>query len=179
MMDARDMGWCVRATAGVLAQGDEGVRVTGVTTDSRRAGPGNVFVALRGERFDGHAFVGAVAGLGVAGVVVEAGWEGTVPKGVAALRVADTRVALGRLAAAYREELAATVVAVAGSNGKTTTKELLARVLGSIGPVWRSAASFNNDVGVPRASWKGRGCIGWACWRRARTTPASWRRCWA
>ncbi len=157
MMDARDMGWCVRATAGVLAQGDEAQRVTGVRTDSRRVGPGDVFVALRGERFDGHAFVGAVAGLGVAGVVVEAGWEGSVPKGVAALRVADTRVALGRLAAAYRAELAATVVAVAGSNGKTTTKELLGRVLESIGPVWWSAASFNNDVGVPLSLLEGSG----------------------
>lgn len=156
-MDARDMGWCARAAAGVLEQGDAGVRVKGVSTDSRRVGPGDVFVALRGERLDGHAFVGAVVALGVAGVVVEAGWEGTVPDGVAMLRVADTRVALGRMAAAYRAELGATVVAVAGSNGKTTTKELLARVLGSVGPVWRSAASFNNDVGVPLSLLEGTG----------------------
>ena len=148
-MDARDMGWCARESGAALVRGEAGVRVTGVGTDSRRAGAGELFVALRGDRFDGHDFVGEVAGRGVAGVMVSGGWHGEVPGGVAVLRVEDTRAALGRLAAGYRLEMGATVVAVAGSNGKTTTKELLARVLREAGPVWRSAASFNNDVGVP------------------------------
>lgn len=157
MMDARDMGWCVRALGAALVQGDASKAVTGVSTDSRRAGPGDVFVALRGERFDGHDYVDEVARRGVAGVVVSMGFGGSVPGDVAVLRTDDTRAALGRMAAAYRGELGATVVAVAGSNGKTTTKELLARVLGTAGPVWWSAASFNNDVGVPLSLMAGAG----------------------
>lgn len=149
-MEARDIGWVVAASGGELCGGNPATRVTGVSTDSRVAGPGDLFVALRGEQFDGHDFVLEVMGRGVAGVMVErarAGeWTGL---GAAVVGVEETRVGMGRMASAYRGEHSPEMVCVAGSNGKTTTKELLAAVLGTCGPVLRSEASFNNDVGVP------------------------------
>jgi len=149
-MEVRDMGWVVTASGGELRCGDPTTRVTGITTDSRVAGPGDLFVALRGDRFDGHDFVSEVMGRGVAGVMVaraRAGeWDGL---GGCVVAVDETRGAMGRMAAVYRGEFAPQMVCVAGSNGKTTTKELLAAILGTCGPVLRSEASFNNDVGVP------------------------------
>lgn len=156
-MDARDIGWCVGASGAELAWGEPSARVSGIGTDSRQVQAGQLFVALRGDRFDGHDFVAAVAARGVAGVMVSGDWDGLAPAGVAVLRVGDTRAALGRMASVYRGELGATLVAVAGSNGKTTTKELIAWVVRGVGPVWRSAASFNNDVGVPLSLLAGSG----------------------
>jgi UDP-N-acetylmuramoyl-tripeptide--D-alanyl-D-alanine ligase len=110
---------------------------------------GDLFFALPGGRFDGHAFVRQAAEKGAGAVVVErkrvpAGWSGC-----AMIAVEDTRKALGRLASTYREDFALPLVAVGGSNGKTTTKELVASVLRQkVATLW-SEASFNNDIGVP------------------------------
>lgn len=124
-----------------------GARARGVGTDSRAVRPGELFVALRGERFDGHDFVPAVLAAGAAGAVVARaradGLAGPL------LVVDEPRGALARLAAWHRARFAAPVVGVAGANGKTTTKELLAAVLGARFPVLASEASFNNDLGVP------------------------------
>jgi UDP-N-acetylmuramoyl-tripeptide--D-alanyl-D-alanine ligase len=110
---------------------------------------GDLFVALAGERYDGHDFVVAAARAGAVAVLVRAGREGTAEVGCGVLTVEDTRQALGRLAACYRREFELLVVAVAGSNGKTTTKELLASVVGQGFCAHWSPASYNNDVGVP------------------------------
>ena len=118
-------------------------------TDSRSAKPGDVFFAIKGERFDGHEFLREVAAKGVAAVVVE---QNKIPAQLpecAVLVVTDARAAFGKLAAAYRKEFSIPVIAVGGSNGKTTTKELLASVLSRKFPTLRSEASFNNDIGVP------------------------------
>ena len=120
-----------------------------VNTDSRAAQPGDLFVALAGERHDGHDFLRDVIQKGVAAVMVETNKvPASLPK-CAVIAVENTRKALGQVAARYRTDFSLPVVAVGGSNGKTTTKELLASILRQkLATVW-SEASFNNDIGVP------------------------------
>ncbi len=148
-MEPRELPSLARDCGGTLTAADQTIRVRRVCTDSRAVQPGDLFVCLRGTRFDGHAYAieavrqGAVAVLGEAAAL-----EGRAPDAPCIL-VPDSRAALGRLAAAHRARYEVPVVAVAGSNGKTTTKELLAAVLRQRGPVVASPASFNNDIGVP------------------------------
>jgi len=123
--------------------------VLDVCTDSRQAKPGDLFFAVRGERFDGHDFLSEVSARNVAAVVVEHHKLPKILPACAVLAVDDVRLALGRLAAAYRREFTLPVIAVGGSNGKTTTKELLAAVLRQKFATLWSEASFNNDIGVP------------------------------
>jgi UDP-N-acetylmuramoyl-tripeptide--D-alanyl-D-alanine ligase len=123
--------------------------VTRVCTDSRQAHPGDLFVALSGARFDGHDYLAEVAQKGAAAVLVRRDRYQAVPDGCAVITTDDTRHALGRLGACYRRDFTLPVVAVGGSNGKTTTKELLAAVLRQRFTTLRSEASFNNDIGVP------------------------------
>lgn len=127
-------------------------RPEGVAIDSRTIRPGQVFLALKGDRFDGHAFVPAAIAAGASMLIVERAdaLPASLPEGTAALRVPDSRKALLRLAAAYRASLAATkVIAVGGSNGKTTTTRLIHAILSTRLRGTCSAKSFNNDVGVP------------------------------
>ena len=121
-----------------------------VCTDSRQAQAGDLFFAIKGEHFDGHDFLNEVAAKGVAAVVVERKKVPCRPlPDCAVLVVDDTRAALGHFAAAYRREFDLPVVAVGGSNGKTTMKELIASALRQkLATLW-SEASFNNDIGVP------------------------------
>src|SRR5476649_419852 len=125
------------------------VAFDGVSTDSRSVAAGALFVALRGEVFDAHSFLPQVAGKGVAAVVVEelpAGW--TLP----AIVVPDTLVALGQIANYWRRQFALPVIAVTGSNGKTTVKEMISSILASAyGDAGRLATrgNLNNEIGVP------------------------------
>jgi UDP-N-acetylmuramoyl-tripeptide--D-alanyl-D-alanine ligase len=136
--------WC----AGELSRGNPETRILGVCTDSRRVRPGEVFFALAGERYDGHDFLPEVAGKAAA-VVAAQGRAPSLPGNCAVIRVEETRQALGRFAAGYRKQFKLPIVAVGGSNGKTTTKELIAAVLRQkLATLW-SEASFNNDIGVP------------------------------
>jgi UDP-N-acetylmuramoyl-tripeptide--D-alanyl-D-alanine ligase len=121
----------------------------GISTNSQTAVAGNLFVALRGERFDAHAFLGDVVKKGVAAVVVE-----RLPEGlkIPALIVPDTRVALGELATYWRRQFALPVIGVTGSNGKTTVKEMIASILEAEFGKDRYLATrgnLNNDIGVP------------------------------
>lgn len=125
------------------------VRVSGVCTDSRRLRAGNLFLALCGERFDGHDFLKDSGLKKASAVVVSQNRLTDVPQGIPAVSVPNTREALGHIAAAYRNRFSLPVFCVAGSNGKTTTKELLAALLETQFPTLRSQASFNNDIGVP------------------------------
>ncbi|MFZ0829410.1 MAG: UDP-N-acetylmuramoyl-tripeptide--D-alanyl-D-alanine ligase [Verrucomicrobiia bacterium] len=137
------------ACAAEIRRGAGETPVAHVCTDSRSAKPGDVFFAIQGERFDGHAFLTEVAAQGVAAVVVERTKVPAPLPECAVLVVADVRMALGQFAAAYRQGFDLPVIAVGGSNGKTTTKELIASVLRQkLATVW-SEASFNNDIGVP------------------------------
>lgn len=120
----------------------------GICTDSRRVRPGDLFVALKGERFDGVEFVAEAARAGARGAVVERrlpGW----PDELEVFEVPDARRALGDLARHRRRALAAVAVAVTGTNGKTTVKELLGRILGTAAPTYVSPGNYNNRVGVP------------------------------
>jgi UDP-N-acetylmuramoyl-tripeptide--D-alanyl-D-alanine ligase len=132
-------------TGGELGDGsDPAALVTGpVVTDSRQAQPGALFVALPGEHTDGHAFASAAVAAGA--VAVLAAREVDVP----AVIVPDPAAALGRLARTVVDRLGTTVVAVTGSSGKTTTKDMLASVLGRLGPVVAPQGSFNNEIGHP------------------------------
>jgi UDP-N-acetylmuramoyl-tripeptide--D-alanyl-D-alanine ligase len=120
---------------------------TRVLTDTRSIEPGALFVALVGERYDGHDYLPAAVAAGATGVVVREGTE--VPAGVAAFPVRDTLEAFGLLARARRREIAGPVIAVTGTNGKTSTKEMLAAVLGTRYRVYATRANLNNLVGVP------------------------------
>ncbi len=141
-----------RATGGRLAGGasPEDVVEGNVVIDSREAGPGALFVALPGERVDGHDYAARAVRAGA--VAVLAGREITGPDGAAVptVVVADPQAALGRLARAVRDRLTdLTVIAVTGSSGKTSTKDLLAEVLAGAGPTVAPRNSFNNEIGVP------------------------------
>lgn len=118
--------------------------VTAVTTDSRSVPSGALFVALRGERFDGHDFSARALDAGAAAVMVE---QGRAPGDAASVEVADTLGALRSLAVKRRGELDSIVVAVTGSTGKTSTKDLVGAALGS--GAHASPHSFNNEIGVP------------------------------
>jgi len=148
-VETRSLKFVADACAGEIRRGAVETPVKNVCTDSRSARPGDLFFAIQGERFDGHEFLNEVAAKGVAAVVVE---KKKIPAQLpecAVLVVEDARVAFGKLAAAYRKEFALPVIAVGGSNGKTTTKELLASVLRQKFSTLWSEASFNNDIGVP------------------------------
>ncbi len=134
----------------------------GVSVDTRTLQEGDLFVALRGPRFDGHAFAAQAVRKGAAGLVVEERIEVTLeqPKtladrdGLFVVRVPDTLRALGDLAAAYRRHYTGKVVAITGSNGKTTTKEMIAAILEVRWKVARSPGNYNNLVGVPLSIFK-------------------------
>jgi UDP-N-acetylmuramoyl-tripeptide--D-alanyl-D-alanine ligase len=119
--------------------------VTGVSTDTRSIRAGDLFFALRGASFDAHDFLGHAFEKGAVAAVVDR----DIPAPGLTLGVGDTLEALGTLAAAYRMTLGARVVGVAGSNGKTTTKEMIAHVLGRDRRLTKAQGSFNNSVGVP------------------------------
>jgi UDP-N-acetylmuramoyl-tripeptide--D-alanyl-D-alanine ligase len=119
-----------------------------VSTDTRKTGPGALFVALRGATFDGHAFLRQAADSGAAGAVVDH-VPADAPEGLAYFVVPNTLHALGRLGRHRRRALAGKVVAVAGSNGKTTTKELLKAALSPRLRVHATEGNLNNQVGAP------------------------------
>ena len=114
---------------GMIGAGDGNISVTKISTDSRTVKRGELFVALRGEKFDGHKFVETAANAGAAGAIVETGWDERVPEGFVIVRAADTLRAYQDLAANYRKSLQLKVVAITGSNGKTSTKDFAASVL--------------------------------------------------
>lgn len=148
-MEPRTIEYLTAACGGELRQGSPAGRVARVTTDSRQVRPGDLFVPLAGETFDGHHFLAEAAAKGARAVLVEPGRGSWPALPCAAVEVANTREALGRLAGRYRSDFPIPTVAVGGSNGKSTTKELLAAVLRErLTTLW-SQASFNNDIGVP------------------------------
>ena len=135
------------AVGGTLLQ-DSGAPVTGVTTDSRAVQPGQLFIPLVGERFDGHAYIAKALDGGAAGCLTAAAPETLLP-GKLYIQVADTRLALKALASWYRGKFHLPVVQVTGSAGKTTTKEMIASVLSQRYNTLRTEGNFNNDIGAP------------------------------
>ena len=139
------------ATAGRVI-GHAAGEVTGVSTDSRIVAAGQLFVPLRGERFDGHAFIAEVASRGVTTVLAEEQWlKGhAIPKTVSCIAVKNSLRALGDLAAAWRRRFEIPIIGVTGSNGKTTVKEMLATILELTGPGLKTSGNLNNLIGMPQ-----------------------------
>ena len=135
------------AVGGTLLQ-DSSAPVTGVTTDSRAVQPGQLFIPLVGERFDGHAYISKALDGGAAGCLTAREPETLLP-GKLYIQVADTRLALKALASWYRNKFDLPVVQVTGSAGKTTTKEMIASVLSQRYNTLRTEGNFNNDIGAP------------------------------
>jgi UDP-N-acetylmuramoyl-tripeptide--D-alanyl-D-alanine ligase len=138
----------VRATHGALIGGDLGIPVTGVSIDSRTLSVGEAFFAIKGHRLDGHAFLSDAAARGASCLVVHH-LPDELPATAPVVLVDDTTRALGRLAAFHRSRFDLPVVAVTGSNGKTTTKEMLAALLGTRWTVLKPDGSLNNQWGLP------------------------------
>src|SRR6201984_3057422 len=135
---------------GSLSSGEGAISVAKISTDSRTLKRGELFVALRGENFDGHKFVGTVAQAGAVAAIIDRNWNGNVAKEFRLIRVNDTLQAYQNLAANYRKLLPLKVVAITGSNGKTSTKDFAAAVLGRRFRVPKTEGNFNNHVGLPR-----------------------------
>ena len=143
----------LRATGGALLQGDPNVHFKGISTDSRTVGEGELFFALKGVHFDGHRFAQEALEKKAAGVVIEeerkgdVRWNGYRSKVV--ILVKDTLRALGDLARERRRRFGTPLVALTGSNGKTTTKEMIAACLETLFPVLKTKGNFNNLIGLP------------------------------
>ncbi|MCI5837382.1 MAG: UDP-N-acetylmuramoyl-tripeptide--D-alanyl-D-alanine ligase [Veillonellaceae bacterium] len=137
-----------RATGATLVSGSAARPTTSVATDSRTIAAGALFVALRGERFDGHDFVAKAVESGAAAVLVERAVD-NLPANVAQWVVSDTLRALQDLARFHRRRFSIPVVAVTGSNGKTTTKEMIAAVLAEKYLVCKTEKNYNNEIGLP------------------------------
>ena len=145
-----DLVAAAKAMNGIL-QGDN-TSFAGVSTDSRKINRGELFIALRGDVFDGHGFIATAKERGAVAAVVDAAGAASLQEcGLSLLAVADTRLALGALAAAWRSRFSLPVIAVTGSNGKTTTKEMIASILKSAygDAVLVTQGNFNNDIGLP------------------------------
>lgn len=121
------------------------VNYTGLSIDSRSIKPHELFIAIRGEKFDGHNFIELAKQRGAAGAVVDHAIETDLPLVV----VQDTRKALGELAKQHRREFSIPIIALTGSCGKTTTKEMIRSILAEVGPVLTNFKNFNNDIGLP------------------------------
>jgi UDP-N-acetylmuramoyl-tripeptide--D-alanyl-D-alanine ligase len=141
--------WTLARAGAVLGHHHLDARpLTGISTDTRTLMPGALFVALIGERFDAHAHLADAVAAG-AGALVVSDVSAAAGLGVPVLSVEDTLVALGALARAQREAWGAPVIAIGGSNGKTTTKEMMRAALASVYDVHATRANHNNQVGVP------------------------------
>ena len=143
----------LKATEGRLVQGKRGVFFEGVSTDSRTIREKELFIALRGNRFDGHTYALEALDRRAAGVLIEETrvgdfrWNGYRSQAVIAVR--DSLQALGDLARARRRKYGTPLVAITGSNGKTTTKEMVAGCLGTRLPILKTKGNFNNLIGLP------------------------------
>ncbi|MBZ0144076.1 MAG: UDP-N-acetylmuramoyl-tripeptide--D-alanyl-D-alanine ligase [Rhodocyclaceae bacterium] len=147
----------VVATGGTALHGNP--RIEGVSTDTRTIASGELFVALKGENFDGHEFVGAAAERGAAAAMVDQSWAEGRESSLPLLAVADTRLALGALGAWWRARFEIPLVGITGSNGKTTVKEMTAAILRAQAradgydpalAVLATAGNLNNDIGLPQ-----------------------------
>jgi UDP-N-acetylmuramoyl-tripeptide--D-alanyl-D-alanine ligase len=121
------------------------VEIASVSIDTRSLQAGDLYLAIKGDQFDGNEFVDKAEGAGAIAAILHEGFHATLPH----ILVKDTRIALGQLASAWRDRSTARVVGITGSNGKTTVKEMTAAILGMDGAVLFTKGNLNNDIGVP------------------------------
>jgi UDP-N-acetylmuramoyl-tripeptide--D-alanyl-D-alanine ligase len=131
-------------------QGSLTDKITGIATDSRRLIPQEAFLALRGKNFDGHDFVARALKLKASCLIVEKNPKVLIPATVTVIKVKDTVLALGDIARFQRQKINLPVIAVTGSNGKTTTKEMIAWVLSAHARVLKNEGTKNNQIGLPQ-----------------------------
>lgn len=158
-MESVTVGDVVRAVGGSLvgAPDLEAAAVRTAVVDSRKVTPGALFVALAGERTDGHLYIEEALKAGASACLIdrskvnlwEAGWQAVGRPAAAAILVDDTLTALGDLGHWYKRRIGPVTVAVTGSNGKTTTKEMIAAILVEVGPTHRSSGNYNTEIGLP------------------------------
>ncbi len=134
---------------GARISGDAAREVLGISKDTRSLRRGEIYLALKGENFDGHDFLQQAEQAGACGVLVESGSKASPELGIPRLEVENSLAALHRLAASWRSELGARVVCLTGSSGKTSTKEFVASVLSRAGRVNVTAGNLNNHIGLP------------------------------
>ncbi|QOX77898.1 UDP-N-acetylmuramoyl-tripeptide--D-alanyl-D-alanine ligase [Trichlorobacter lovleyi] len=132
--------------------GPDAAPVSGISTDSRTIKPGELFVPLRGDRFDGHDYINGLAERRIQVSLCNESWlhQQQPPATLSCIAVRDTLRALGDLAAAFRKRFALTMIGVTGSNGKTTTKEMLAAILGQVDQGLKTSGNLNNLIGLPQ-----------------------------
>lgn len=159
-------------TSGTLF-GSGDALVTGISTDSRGIRAGELFVPLRGPRFDGHTYIPDVITKGVSVVLSGPEWAAAHDKvpGAATVVVRDTLKALGDIAAAWRARFTLPVTGVTGSNGKTTTKEILASIMTLTGPGLKTAGNLNNLIGLPQMLFQLKSCHSWAVLEMGMSEP--------
>jgi len=159
-------------TDGALLQGRPADTVSAISTDSRKVAPGDLFVAIRGERIDAHKFLGDVAGAGAAAMLVSALPLETESYRGGIIRVKDTLTAIQRLAWHHRKASEGLfVVGLTGSNGKTSTKDFLASVLSRGGRVNATEGNFNNHIGLPLTILAGDGTERFGVWEMGMNHP--------
>ncbi len=141
-----------KACKGRLLNIEEDILIKDIVTDSRKISDGSVFVALRGEKFDGHNFVSQVYNLGAVCCIVDEKFEGK--ENFATIVVEDTYAALRDVAAYYRSRFSAPSVAITGSVGKTSTKDMVAAVLNEHYKVLKTEGNFNNEIGLPLTAFR-------------------------
>ena len=161
-----------RATGGEIIGSGTG-EVAGVSTDSRTVAAGELFVPLRGERFDGHDYIGEACDRGVRTFLAEKGWAACnrTPEDATCIAVADTLRGLGDLASFHRDRFSLSVVGITGSNGKTTTKEMLAAIMAQTGPGLKTAGNLNNLIGLPQMLLRLTGEERWAVLEMGMSEP--------
>ena len=140
----------IQATKGLLIQGSLTDKITGISTDSRRLKSQEAFLALRGKNFDGHDFVARALKLKASCLIVEKNPGFSIPASVTVIKVKDTTLALGDIARFQRQKINLPVIAVTGSNGKTTAKEMIAWVLSAQARVLKNEGTKNNQIGLPQ-----------------------------
>ncbi|MDD5655504.1 MAG: UDP-N-acetylmuramoyl-tripeptide--D-alanyl-D-alanine ligase [Candidatus Omnitrophica bacterium] len=140
----------IKATGGQLIRGDLRDKARAISTDTRELKPGDAFLALKGSNFDGHDFIPAALKKKASCIIAQNTTGLAVPKGVALIRVKDTTLALGDIARSQRQRFHQPVIAVTGSTGKTTTKEMIAWVLSTEAAVLKNEGTKNNQIGLPQ-----------------------------
>jgi UDP-N-acetylmuramoyl-tripeptide--D-alanyl-D-alanine ligase len=146
----RQLVQITQATPLNLTEADLEELSTGITTDSRNMQAGQVFLALRGEQFDGHRFVESALNCGAIAAIADSPVTGETTQSLPQLLVKDTLWAYQAIAQWWRSQFTIPLIAVTGSVGKTTTKELIAAVLATQGKVLKTQANYNNEIGVPK-----------------------------
>lgn len=140
----------IKATSGKLIQGNLSDEIAGISTDSRNLNAPEAFLALKGNNFDGHDFIDQALKGKVSCLIVEKELALPIPKEITVIRVKDTTLALGDIARYQRQKFDLPVIAVTGSNGKTTTKEMIAWVLSENSQVLKNEGTKNNAIGLPQ-----------------------------